>query len=69
MLPTALPTYRKFPLSPTWGGAWFTVAFKIQRGNNIEAVSPLIIDYKKRSDNRISLLLRVIGSASVRPAL
>ena len=57
------------PFLPTWGGAWFTVAFVIQRGNNIEAVAPLIIDYKKRTDNRISLLLRVIGSASVRPAL
>ena len=39
--------HRNFPLSPTWGGAWFTVAFVIQRGNNIEAVAPLIIDYKK----------------------
>jgi len=23
--------HRNFPLSPTWGGAWFTVAFIIQR--------------------------------------
>ena len=24
-------SHRNFPLSPTWGGAWFMVAFIIQR--------------------------------------
>ena len=27
-------SHRKILLSPTWGGAWFTVAFIIQRGGN-----------------------------------
>jgi hypothetical protein len=39
-----------------------------QRGNNIEAVAPLIIDYKKEPITAF-LPLRVIGSESVRMAL
>ena len=33
--------HRNFPLSPTWGGAWFTVAFYNSEGRQRLRLSPL----------------------------
>ncbi len=34
--------HRNFPLSPTWGGAWFTVTFYNSRGGILDCF-PMII--------------------------
>lgn len=35
-------SHRKFLLSPTWGGTWFTIAFYNQRGDSTLDYRPLV---------------------------